>query len=148
MILPHMCFALTLGKLDENSELAIIWFKSNYMKLKTDKFHLIVSKTRYGNVQVNIDKDIIWKNNNGNLLGVNISNKLKFDKHISNICLRTNRKLNFLTRFSNFRSLAKRLALFRSIIESQFKYGLLLFMFHEQQKKTRKCMKHVQNTRS
>ena len=50
MILPHICFALTLGKLDENSELAITWFKSNDMKLKTDKFHLTVSKTRYGNV--------------------------------------------------------------------------------------------------
>ena len=32
-----------LEKLENNSELAIAWFEMNYMKLNTDKCHLLIS---------------------------------------------------------------------------------------------------------
>ena len=38
---------LVLEKLKENSELAVIWFAKNYMKLNTDKCHLMVPVTKY-----------------------------------------------------------------------------------------------------
>ena len=35
-----------LGKLEQNSELAIAWFEMNYMKLNTDKCRLLISRNK------------------------------------------------------------------------------------------------------
>ena len=43
-----------------------------------------------------LDKDIVWESNDIELLGATINNNLRFDKHVSNICLKTNRKLKHL----------------------------------------------------
>ena len=40
-----------------------------------------------------LDQDIVWESNDVKLLGV-----LRFDKHVSNICLKANGKLSTLTR--------------------------------------------------
>ena len=90
-----------LGKVEENSEVAVIWFEKNYMKLNTDKCHLIVSGKSYENVWVKLGKDRIWKSNNFELLGVKIDNEFKLNKHISNACLKANNKLSALTRLSS-----------------------------------------------
>ena len=71
-------------------------------------------------------KDKIWESNNVKLLGVKKDNELTFDEHISNICLKANRKLRALARLSRFLSLEKRRTLFKAVIESQFKYCPLL----------------------
>ena len=42
------------------------------------------------------------------LLGLVFGNKLKFDKHIENICHKANRKLNALARVTNNMELPKR----------------------------------------
>ena len=49
-----------------------------------------------------LDEDIVWESNNVELLGVTIDNNLRFDKHVSNICLKANRKLSALTRVAKF----------------------------------------------
>ena len=71
-------------------------------------------------------KDKIWESNNVKLLGVKKDKELTFDEHISNICLKANRKLRALARLSRFLSLEKRRTLFKAVIESQFKYCPLL----------------------
>ena len=50
-----------LRLLEENTELAFCWFENNYMKLNTDKCHLIVSG--YANEQVwsQVGGDKIWE---------------------------------------------------------------------------------------
>ena len=43
---PYVCdsyLKLVLEQLEHNSELAIAWFEVNYMKLNTDKCHLLIS---------------------------------------------------------------------------------------------------------
>ena len=43
---PYVCdsnLKSVLEKLEHNPELAISWFQMNYMKLNTDKFHLLMS---------------------------------------------------------------------------------------------------------
>ena len=40
-------FVNVLANLEGLSELAIFWFKNNYMKLNTDKCHLLVSLIEY-----------------------------------------------------------------------------------------------------
>ena len=42
-----------LEKLEHNSELAFAWFEINYMKLNTDKCHLLIS----GNRPVEMEKN-------------------------------------------------------------------------------------------
>ena len=41
---------------------------------------------------------MIWENRTVNLLGITNDNELKFDEHITNICIKANRKLTVLTR--------------------------------------------------
>ena len=65
----------------------------NYTKINTDKCHLFVSrKNEY--IWAKLDQDVFWESNDVELLGVTIDNKLRFDKHISNICLNHSRTEN------------------------------------------------------
>ena len=46
---PNACdsnLKSVLEKLEHSSELAIAWFKMNYMKLDTDKCHLFISENK------------------------------------------------------------------------------------------------------
>ena len=76
--------------MEENSELAVTWFKKKFIKLNTNKFYLIVSGKKYEHVWVKLEKDKIWKIIDVELLGVQIDNELKFDEHISHVCLKAN----------------------------------------------------------
>ena len=64
------------------------------------------------------------------LLGINIDNELKFDKHVNEICLKANQKLSILNRMKSFLNLKKRRSIFKAFIESQFKYCPLIWFFH------------------
>ena len=66
-------------------------------------------------------------------LGIILDNNLKFDKHVSNICSKANRKLSALTRVAKFLPFKKRRILFKAFIESQFKYCPLVWLFHGRQ---------------
>ena len=71
-----------------------------------------------------LDQDIVWKSNDVELLGVTIDSNLRFDKHVSKVCLKANRNLSALTRVAKFVPFKKKL---KAFIESQFK---LVWMFH------------------
>ena len=120
-----------MTKLEENSAIALTWFETNYMKLNSDKCHLLVSGHHY-EMFVNIGKDIIWESNTVKLLGITIDKELKFDKHINQVCSTANKKLNVLSRMRSFLSAEKRKIIFKSFIESQFKYCPLTRMFCSQ----------------
>ena len=64
-----------------------------------------------------------------------IDRKLKFDKHVSNICSKASRKLPVIARMSKFLIFEKkRKTIFKNFqktfFESQFKYCVLIWMFH------------------
>ena len=105
---PYVCdsdLKSVLEKLEHNSELAIAWFEMNYMKLNTDKCHLLISGNKNEYMWA---KKTVWESNDVELLGVAIDNNLRFDKHVSNICLKANRKLSALTRLAKFVAFKKR----------------------------------------
>ena len=52
-----------LKSLEKNSMLAVRWFENSYIKLHTDKCHLIVSVYKHEQVWANIGKDLIWESN-------------------------------------------------------------------------------------
>ena len=55
-----------------------------------------------------------------------MANKLSFDEHISNICLKANRKLSALTRVAKLVPFKKTRILFKAFIETQLKYCSLV----------------------
>ena len=85
-----------LETLEHNSELAIAWFEINYMKLNTDKCHLLISENKNEQIWAKLGRNIVWESNDVKLLGTTFDNNLKFDKHVSNIFSKANRKLNTL----------------------------------------------------
>ena len=54
-----------------------------------------------------LDEDIVWESNDVELLGVTIDNNLRFDKHVSNICLKASRRRIALTRVADLFFLKK-----------------------------------------
>ena len=57
-------------------------------------------------------------------------NKLKFDKHIENICQKANRKLNALARVTSYVELSERCILMNAFFQAQFNYCPVIWMFH------------------
>ena len=92
-------------------------FLVTMMKLYTDKFHLLMSGNKNEYIWTKLDQDIVWEGNNVEFLGVTIDNNLRFDKHVSNICLKANRKLSAVTRVAKFVPFKQRRILFKAFIE-------------------------------
>ena len=73
---PFVCYETlesVLHKLEGNSELTIIWLVKNYIKLNTDKCHLLVYERKYGHSWAKIGDDKIWQSTEVKLSGVNNS---------------------------------------------------------------------------
>ena len=98
------------------------------MKANHGKCHLLLSSHENGNIQianVTIKSSISKK-----LLGVTTDNKLKFDKHVENICPQVSIKLNALGRLVNYTDLPKRCILKNAFFNAQFNYCPTIWMFH------------------
>ena len=59
-----------------------------------------------------------------------LDKKLKFDKHIENICQKTNRKLNAPARVTNYMELPKRRILMNASFKAKCNYCPVIWMFH------------------
>ena len=105
--------------MERNSNIAIDWFQNNYKY--GHKFEQIWAK---------IGTDLIWKSNSVKLLGITIDNHLKFDKHISLLCAKANRKLSALARISYYLTFHQKRTLTKAFFESQFRYCSLTWMIH------------------
>ena len=57
----------------------MFWFENNYVKLNTDKCHLLVSGTKYEHSWAKKDDDKSWESNKVKRLGLTIDTKLKID---------------------------------------------------------------------
>ena len=47
-----------------------------------------------------LDQGVVWESNDVELPGVTIYNNLRFDKHVTNVCLKANRKLSVFNKIS------------------------------------------------
>ena len=74
------------------------WFANNQMKAKHEKCHLLLSTQAEENIQ--IVNTTIKCSQSEKLFGIILDNKLKFDKHVENICQKASRKLNVLARIT------------------------------------------------
>ena len=104
------------------------WFANNQMKANYDKCHLLLSTQEDANIQ--LTNGTINCSRQQKLLGIIFDNKLKFDKHVENICQKANRKLNALSRVTNYMELPKRRILMNAFFKAQFNYCPVIWMFH------------------
>ena len=120
-----------LKRLEHDTLISIEWFDSNYMKLNSDKCHLLISGFKHQYHWIKVGDSIVWESSHEKLLGIDIDNKLSFDLHISDICKKAGRKLSALARVSKFLPFQKRKLLFNTFVQSQFAYCPLVWMFHD-----------------
>ena len=92
------------------------------MKLNEDKCHLLISGHKFEHVWADIGNARLWESQRQKLLGVTIDKNLKFNNHISDICMKAGRKLTALGWLSRLLPFNKRHILMKSFIESQFSY--------------------------
>ena len=87
--------------LETESQKAIEWFRQNGMIVNPDKFQAIIVKKNAkikDSYPLKINDQIINSENSVKLLGIEIDNKLSFDKHISTLCKKASNQLNAIGR--------------------------------------------------
>ena len=82
--------------LRKECETTINWFKTNNMIVNPDEFQsmIISSKKGLSKSVLNIDSVELTMKSSVKLLGIEIYNKLNFEKHIYNICRKATNQVN------------------------------------------------------
>ena len=119
---------VVIETLEQSSTILFKWLKNNYMKVNTDKSHLLLSGNK--KLEANVDDNIIVSEQQQELLGISIDLNLSFENHVTNICKKTSQKINALARISPFMDISQRRVILKSFITSQFGYCPLIWMFH------------------
>ena len=103
-----------IEELEKSSAILFKWLGNNFMKVNTDKSHLLLS----GNTKLasNIDNNTIESEMKQELLGITIDSNLSFEEHASNICKKASQKLNALARISSYMDIQKRRAIMNEVI--------------------------------
>ena len=105
--------------------------------MNAEKCHLFITGNKFDQVWVTSRGAMIWGNRTVKLLEITINNELKFDEHLTNICLKANRKLTVFTKIRKYFDFNKVRLLFKSLFESQFKYCPLTQMFYSRKTNNR-----------
>ena len=99
------------------------------MNTNPSKFQFIVLGVKnIAPFRLNVNDKITSCSNEVKLLGITIDNKLKFKKHIKDICKKASYKLHALRRIG-YLTVEKARILSNAIIDSQFDYAALIWMF-------------------
>ena len=78
---------------------------------------------------VSVQENLILPTDNIRVLGVTLDDHLKFDAHITNICIAASRQINALKRLSKYLNERSRVLIYKSFISSNFNYCPVTWMF-------------------
>ena len=113
---------------DVNS--ATTWFENNYMCANPDKFQsIILNRDGMQSLAISVQDYTIVSNSSIKVLGVTLDNKLKFDKHISEMCTKASRQINALKRVSKYLDENCRIMIYKTFMSSTFNYCPVSWMF-------------------
>ena len=79
---------------------------------------------------LNINDLTINSKNSVKLLGIEIDNRLSFEKHISTLCNKASNQLNAIGRIQKFMGFKEKEVLLNSFVYSSCNYFLLVWHFH------------------
>ena len=74
-----------INNLEQSSSILFKWLNDNYVKVNTDKSHLLRATAK-------IDSNYIESKKEQMLLGITIDLNLTFENHINNICKKASQK--------------------------------------------------------
>ena len=120
------------SKLKTQGQLALIWYKNNFLLANIDKFQSLTINPRNidadnkSNVLI-IDDHKINKTEHIKLLGVNIGESLNFTKHISETCTKASQKVGVLVRLRNLMPCQAKLILYKTAIMPHLTYCHLVW---------------------
>lgn len=80
-------------------------------------------------IEIQIDDQILSRNNLLKMLGVTLDENLNFNEHVRNICKTASGQINALKRISYFLNMKCRLDVYKSFINANFNYCPLVWMF-------------------
>ena len=112
--------------LDEIGESLLNWFSNDEMKLNTDKCHPLLNSQEPNTLkkgELHISNSLSEK-----LLGITFDCKLKFNKHIEDICQKASQKTNALAGLAPYMRTIKKRIIMNAFFKSQFNYCPLVWM--------------------
>ena len=116
----------------KDSENAIDWFCSNQTVVNPDKFQSIIIN-RLGKLkdsyELLIGNHKLDSENSVTVLGIEIDNKLNFEKHVTALCQKAGSQLNALSRIHKLIGVQEMQMLLDSFIFSNFSYYPLMWHF-------------------
>ena len=113
------------------AEVTIQWFSDNAMETNPAKLQGLLLK---GNKQAS-DFRVLTQGQQSKFsksiptLGICIDEKLTFDEHVNNICLKASRQISALQRLTGLLDMPSRKAIYNSCIVSNFNYCPLVYYF-------------------
>ena len=103
---------------DVNS--ATVWFANNYMCVNTDKFQsIILNRDGKHTLSISVQDNTVLSDTSITVLGVVLDDKLKFDEHVSVLCLKASRQINALNRVSKYLDEMCRIMVYKSFIQER-----------------------------
>ena len=105
------------------------WFYKNHMVLNPGKCHYLLLGNKSNSNTINLNGMKLVSSSFEKLLGILTDRDLSFDKHIKSLCRKAGQKLHAQARISNFVTHDQKRLLLNSIINSQFSYCPLIWMF-------------------
>jgi hypothetical protein len=130
---PLLCsgydYQETLGKLLVNVNRLMTWFDENHMKVNTEKFNFIVFGKNVTPENITLRGNIIKPSTDITILGLNLDNKLNFNKHTSILCQKVGMKINALYRMNRILNESSKMLLFNSFVECYFHYCPVIWHF-------------------
>ena len=119
-------------KLHKESVSLMEWFRKNSLAANPAKFQTMLLKSNsIKDIQLNVTVENISlpSSDTMKVLGIDIDDRLTFDGHISNMCIKAGRQLNVLQRLRGSLDQDSRMAIYKSFIMSNFNYCPLIWMF-------------------
>ena len=106
--------------LEKIEETLVNWFSNNEIKLNIDKCHLLLNSQEPNTLKIgdlHINNSLSEK-----LLGITFDYKLKFNKHIEDICQKASQKINALARIAPYMETTKKRITMNRFFKSQFNW--------------------------
>ena len=119
-----------LDNLTHDASKLLHWFKTNSMKANPENSQLmILGKKSYQPQKLFVNFFTIDESDEVELLGLTFDKDLNFSKHIDKLCRNAPYKLHALRLIRKYLSLEKAKILGNVLIDSQFNYAPLIWMF-------------------
>ena len=105
------------------------WFHENHMALNPENCYYMVIGSKDPSHNIVLNNNEITSCNVKTTLALLVDSNLNFESHISSLFKKIDQQINALTRFKKYLTSDQKNVLLNSVINSQFTYHPLIWMF-------------------